>query len=121
MTAPKAARVEEFLRRLAGAPPASSAEEALTLVNTLLNQVEDELSGVPYDPEAARQLVTDGRLYGPHESFASHWKARSDLLRYAHAQHDTFVQANGAVLVRVRRPAVVLLSKAGADGVEVTL
>lgn len=121
MAASKDERLAEFLARLAKAPPASSAQEALELVNKILNEVEDRLSGVPYDPDAARQLVTDGRMYGPHASFASAWSDKKKVTRYAHARHDTFVQDNGAVLIRIRRPAKVLLSKPGADGKEVEL
>ena len=105
-----------FLARLAAAPPASSEEEAVALLNRVLDAVEDELSGIPFDAAAARQLVTDGRMYGPHPAFASPWKGRADITRYAHARHDTFVQTNGAFLIRLRRPPKVLLSHPGADG-----
>lgn len=115
MAATKAERLAEFLDRLSKAPPASTAEEALELVNRILNEVEDRLSGIPYDPDAARQLVTDGRMYGPHPSFASAWP-KQGVIRYAHTRHDTFVQSNGAILIRLRRPAKVLVSKPGADG-----
>lgn len=40
----KEERFAEFLRRLAAAPPASSAREALALVSETLNQVEDDLT-----------------------------------------------------------------------------
>ena len=121
MAASKGERLAEFLDSLAKAPPASSTEEALELVNRILNDVEDRLSGVAYDHDAARQLVTDGRMYGPHASFASPWRDNPGVTRYAHARHDTFIQDNGAVLIRLRRPAKVLLSKPGADGQEVDL
>lgn len=117
----KAERLARFLERLAVAPPARTAEEAIALVNAVLNQVEDELSGIPYDPVAALQGTTDGRLYGPHPAFASSWGDREDLTRFAHTRHDTFVRANGAVLIRLRRPTQILLSKPGADGLEVEL
>lgn len=118
MAATKGERLAEFLDRLGKAPPASTAEEALELVNRILNEVEDRLSGIPYDPDAAQQLVTDGRMYGPHPSFASSW-TKQGMTRYAHTRHDTFIQDNGAILIRLRRPPKVLLSKPGADGKEV--
>lgn len=121
MSVSKAARMALFLARMKVAPPAASAEEARILVNQVLDTVEDEFSGIPYDPAAAMQLVSDGRMYGPHPRFASTWKDRVDLARYAHTSHDTFIQANGAILIRRRRPATILLSRPGADGQEVQL
>ncbi|MGE0708793.1 MAG: hypothetical protein AB7N76_21550 [Planctomycetota bacterium] len=121
MAASKGERLAEFLDRLGKAPPAGSAEEALELVNKILDEVEDALSGIPYDPDAAQQLVTDGRMYGPHPSFASEWKDNQDVTRFAHTRHDTFLQNNGAILIRLRRPQTVLLAKPGANGKEVEL
>jgi hypothetical protein len=120
MSATKAERMNEFRARLDRAPSVATAEEAVALVNNMLDQVEDELSGIPYDPAAAPQLAT-GRMYGPHASFASFWKDRPDITRYAHARHDTFIQDNGAILIRLRRPLTILLSKPGADGREIDL
>jgi hypothetical protein len=117
----KGERLAEFLDRLRRAPPASSAEGALELVNEILNAVEDELSGIPYDPDAAQQRVTDGRMYGPHAAFASPWRDRQDVTRYAHARHDTFLQDDGAILIRLRRSGTVLLSKHSSEGSEVVL
>jgi hypothetical protein len=53
----KAKRLQEFLRRLETAPATSSADEALGLIVRILNAVEDEFSGVPFQPENWR---TDG-------------------------------------------------------------
>jgi hypothetical protein len=117
----KRERLAEILARLEAAPPAASADEAVASLNAIIDAVEDEMTDIPYDPAAAEQLLTDGRMYGPHAKFASDYRDRGDLTRYAHTAHDTFVQANGAILVRLRRPGTVLVSKAGADGREVTL
>jgi hypothetical protein len=119
--APRHERLRLFVERLKDAPPALSAEEATAQVNEILNGVEDEMTEIPFDPDAAQQLTTDGRMYGPHDSFASDWKGRPDLIRFAHAKHDTIVGANGAILIRIRRPPSIWLSKAGADGMEIDL
>jgi len=119
--APKRERLRVFLERLRNAPPASTTGEATALVNEMLDGVEDEMTDIPFDPDAAQQLTTDGRMYGPHESFASDWKGRPDLTRYAHARHDTLIGASGAILIRIRRPPRILLSKPGADGLEIDL
>jgi hypothetical protein len=114
----KGERLAVFLDRLSKAPPASTSQEAVELVNRILDDVENALSGIPYDPAAARQSVVDGRMYGPHSYFARAWKTQG-VTRYVHAGHDTFIQENGAILIRLRKPANVLLSKPGADGKEV--
>ncbi len=121
MNKSKRERVDEIVARLRAAPPAASADEAFELVNAIVDAVEDDMTEIPYDPAAAEQLVTDGRMYGPHPKFASDWQGRRDLTRYAHVGHDTFIQANGAILIRLRRPPTVLVSKPGADGKEVVL
>ncbi len=114
-------RVDAIMVRLKAATPAASADEAFKLVNAVVDAVENEMTDIPYDPAAAEQTVTDGRMYGPHPKFAADYRGRSDLTRYAHTAHDTFIQANGAILIRVRRPPTVLVSKPGADGKEIVL
>jgi hypothetical protein len=115
----KSERLREFLARLSREPAASSAREAIELVNRVIDAVEDELSGIPFNPAAALQLEVDGRMYGPHPQFASRWKQRDDVTRFAHVKHETLIQSNGAILIWTRRPRRVLLSKPGADGQEI--
>lgn len=113
--------MDTIVARLKAAPPASTVDEAFNLVNAVVDAVENEMTDIPYDPAAAEQAITDGRMYGPHAKFAADYRDRRDLTRYAHTAHDTFIQANGAILIRVRKPPTVLLSKPGADGKEVLL
>jgi hypothetical protein len=47
---PKKERFQIFLRRLKSAKCAASAEEALQLLSTILNDVEDEFSDIPQNP-----------------------------------------------------------------------
>jgi len=58
--ATKAERLQEFATRLGAAVPARSFDEAYGQITRILNEVEDELSGVSYDMSKS---ATDGRLY----------------------------------------------------------
>jgi hypothetical protein len=57
---PKGARLRELIRRLLALPRAGSHDEARRQIEDTLNEVEDELSGVPFRPDNWR---TDGRMY----------------------------------------------------------
>ena len=56
-------RLELFFRRLAEAPPAATAEEALRLVCRLIEEVEDECCPVPRETPAP--IKPSGRMYPP--------------------------------------------------------
>jgi hypothetical protein len=60
-------RLEKFYERLRDAPASSSRTEALALIARILNEVEDEMSGIPYNPRVYedRSAPTDGRMYPP--------------------------------------------------------
>ncbi|WP_162006864.1 RHS repeat-associated core domain-containing protein [Roseimaritima sediminicola] len=59
----KAERLAEFYRRLANAPGAKSADEALDLIGKTLDDVEDAYSGVAKSKNPG--LEYDGRMYPP--------------------------------------------------------
>jgi hypothetical protein len=108
----KEERFAEFLRRLAAAPPASYAHEALRLLSETLNQVEDDLTDIPYAPE---NWQTDGRMYPPEDDAARAVPGRDDLFRYRSRAHHTYIRDNGAIEIRDINGTLVF-SKAGADG-----
>lgn len=90
----KAERVEEFLRRLAAAPAATSAEEAIELLASTLNGVEDEFTTIPYVPA---KWMTDGRMYPPQPDSARPVPGRPDLVRYRNRAHNTVVGTDGSI------------------------
>ena len=114
---PKHERLREIFRRLAAAPPAATEEDALGLIATIMNAVEDELSGEPYDLAHASTRKQSARMYPPLAD------ARSPTMlpgvsRYRTAPHFVLIASNGAFEIE-RSDGVIELSKAGADGSEV--
>lgn len=103
-------RLEIFLKRLDAAETARSADEALLLLRTTLNEVEDEFSGVAYNPEL---WESEDRMYPPNED--SRRKADGPCRRYRNRKHHTIVGENGALKI-VTLNDEVLLDKAGRDG-----
>src|SRR5712671_395937 len=101
-----------FLEQLEAAPPASSADEALALVAKILNEVEDEHSGVEYNPDAWKD---DGRMYPPKEDNRREVSGRPSLRRYRSAKHNTFIGLNGSIRIQ-NLDGKVLLDKTGQDG-----
>lgn len=108
----KEERIAEFLRRLEAKPPVSTTDEALELLSQTLNEVEDELTDIPFDPE---NWQTDGRLYPPQEDNARDVSGRDDLVCYRSRGHRTFIRSNGAIEIRDLRGQIIA-SKQGTDG-----
>lgn len=112
MDATKTERFEEFLRRLEVASPASNFDEAYRQVCDLLNDVENEMTSIPFDPPKWR---IDGRMYPPQMDKATLVAGRSDVTRFRNRRHSTFIGTNGAIEIRTDA-GVVVFSKSGADG-----
>jgi len=85
-------RFDVFLKALADAPPAASAAEAFELLVQVLNDVEDSLSGVHFDP---KNWATDGRMYPPQADKA--FLEEGGVTRYRSARHYTFIGLDGSI------------------------
>lgn len=114
----KEARLAEFVQRMEAAPPAGSADEAMTLLSNTLNEVEDELTDIPFDPD---RWMNDGRMYPPQADSAREVDGRADLTRYRSVRHNTWIRTNGAIRIEELQTRAVLLDKPGGDGCRVDL
>lgn len=114
-------RVGLIFAALQEAPPASTRQEALELMDRIFRAVEDIHSGVPHLP-----FHVD-RLYPPAASMERKIEGKSWLRRYRHTNHYTLIGDNGAIQIRafvrgLRNGVMTILDertefdKTGADG-----
>jgi hypothetical protein len=108
-------RTKLFLQRLAAAEACASSAEALALLSTTLDAIEDEFTSIPNNPA---NWESDGRLYPPREDSRRTVPGRSDVVRYRSRKHNTLIAANGAI--QIIRKSELCLDKPGADGLTIT-
>ncbi len=85
-----------------------------------LNGVENEFSGIAYDPERSG---ADGRLYPPDEQYRDPKWESPGLRCYRQRAHMTIIAANGAIEIRERNVGelgAIILGNAGNDGRKVS-
>ena len=111
----KEERTDIFLRRLANAKACSSASEALSLLSSTLNAVEDEFTSIPNNPHL---WESDGRLYPPRDDSRRTVPDRDDIVRYRSRKHNTWIAENGAI--KITKGDKICLDKPGADGLTLT-
>ena len=83
-------RLDVFFRRLADAPPAANAEEALRPVCRLIEEVEEELC--PVTREQPAPLTASGRMYAPKQD---HTLLRDDGHIVAQTRHHEVQEHRG--------------------------
>lgn len=117
----KKERVGLIFAALQDAPLAENRDQALALMDRVFRKVEDEHSGVPYDP------YDKERLYPPVAEMERQEEGKPWLKRYRHTGHYTLIADNGAIVIRVIERGMVNgvktivgerteLNKPGADG-----
>ena len=115
---PKSVRFTAFLDRLRSAPAAATFDEAYQQLCAILNEVEDTLTSIPYDPE---NWQTDGRMYPPQPDSMREVPGRPAVKRFRSRGHNTLIGENGAIEIQLVNPAnEVVFAKPGADGREVS-
>ncbi len=93
--------------------PARTGEEAKALLDATLNGTEDELSGVPNNPETWQ---TDGRMYPAQDDSAADVTGHPEVTSYRSRGHETLVRDNGAIEIREAKTKKLVFAKRGADG-----
>jgi hypothetical protein len=74
--------------------------------------VEDELTGIPYDPDSWRE---DGRIYPPQRDNMRQVPGHPHVARFRSRKHSTYVGMNGSLEI-VSLGGTVQIRKPGADG-----
>ena len=105
--------MEELFRRLAQRLPVSSGEDALAVLVSTLNEVEDEMTGIPYNPDS---WATDGRLYPPLPDSRRPVSGRPDVARWRSKGHNTYIRNNGAIEIARVPDGLVVFEAPGRDG-----
>lgn len=101
-------RLAEFVARMTAAPACVSFSEAFEQLSAVMIAVEDELSGVAFDPDYP---LDDTRMYPPRDDARRLVEGRPDLQRFRSAGHNTYFSDSGAILI-VDLKGKVLLDKA---------
>ena len=119
-TPSKALRLAEFFRRLGEVDALSSFDEACRRLCSTLDEVEDEMSGLPNEPERWMNL---DRMFPPQSDRMSSVEG-CEVKRFDNLRHITYIAANGAIEIRSKRrrngAIEVHFSKAGSDGQSIT-
>ena len=104
-------RLKIFTDRLNAAECVSNDSDALELLSSILNVVEDEFTSIPYSPE---EWDSDGRMYPPQKD--SKRTVSDEISRYRNRNHNTFISSTGAIKIVSIRSKEVLIDKPGKNG-----
>lgn len=110
---PQSVRLQEFFARLERHPPFAGFAEAYQGLVSILEAVEDELTGIENNPANWRM---DGRLYPPQPDHWSTVDGHPHVTRMRARGHNVFIALNGAIEIRYKGDEALVLSKAGSDG-----
>ncbi|MFM7888557.1 MAG: polymorphic toxin-type HINT domain-containing protein, partial [Pseudanabaena sp.] len=104
-------RLEEYFRRLKEAPSARNAEEGLTQVRDILNQVEDDLSGIPRQNPPPPPNMPEGRMYPPLDDYVQ--RNVNGTITSRSRGHNIEISPQGDIKIMDRRTGDVVFYKQG--------
>lgn len=107
-------RLQVFFRRLTNAKAANTADEARSLLDAVLKGVEDEHSGIPYNPLSADIMsMADGRMYPPRDD--SERGSTGRFRRFRTKGNIVYFGMNGSIRIESLH-GTVFVDKPGGDG-----
>jgi hypothetical protein len=109
----KEERFAEFCRRLQREQPARTFLEAYEQLCRVLDQVEDELTSIPCNPD---NWQSDGRMYPPQPDSIRAVEGYPRVHRFRSRGHNTFIGVNGSIEIQTASSEQVILRKLGEDG-----
>ena len=109
----KQERFATFCQRLQAERPARTFAQAYEQLCSTLNAVEDELTGIPYNPD---NWQTDGRMYPPRPDSMREVDGHPEVTRFRSSAHNTFIGDNGGIEIQTVSSKEVVFSKPGEDG-----
>jgi hypothetical protein len=104
-------RLALVYERLDKLPPVQKPEEAFKQLAATLDQVEDEFSGVPRNPDPG--LKFDGRMYPPREDFTE--RTADGGLQATTRGNIINIAPNGSMSILSRKSGEEVYRKPGAD------
>lgn len=107
-------RLALLYERLDQLPPAPNADEAFRQLAETLDDVEDEFSGVPKNPDPG--LKFDGRMYPPREDFTT--RTEDGGLQATTRGNIINISPDGTMSILSRRSGEEVYRKAGAGAQE---
>lgn len=113
MVVPKRTRLQEVFRRLAEVPAARTFSEMRGQLDDVLNEVEDQLTGTPYNEDS---WMSDGRLYPVQDDYVYKVEGHPRLMLLRARRNEIYIGDNGSIEVRHAASRTIVFSKPGADG-----
>ena len=113
MAATKRDRLDEFFRRLASQPPSRTPDDALERICRTLDEVEDELSGIPKATPPPPPGRSDGRMYPPLNDLVT--RLSDGGLTARTTRHDISIGPDGSIIIRHRTSGAVEFQQAGGS------
>lgn len=102
-------RLGEVFRRLDDGPGTSNADDAMSQMHRTLDEVEDELSGIPRNPNPG--LESNGRMYPPQADRTV--RSPDGSITTTSKGHTTDFGPDGSITVRNRANGDVVYRRGG--------